>query len=158
MTKEDISNAVSRRKVPYEYHAIIYDMYASKISVAEIRNKLIAEHDISITERSIYTIITEVRNVRRAALKELLQQAAVDDEKGLKWLQNEIMAVCEETRFSDKQLFLKAADRLLEIFRLKANINGYQKMKVVDNTEQIKAEWISQLQGALTTANQNKKD
>lgn len=149
---------MTHKKIPETLYDEIYQLYLIKTPVVEIKNKLLVQYKIDASEKTIYTAISKIRAARKIRLHEALQQSAADDVKLLDFIQKELISLLEDCRYTEKLLYLKIIDRILRCVEIKYVGKRNAEPVKSDMTEQIKAEWISQLQGVSITPSQPKKD
>lgn len=128
-------------KIPEKYWQEMYQLYASGTSVPNIHKKVTEEWKIDVSERTVYTCVKIMRDEKRKQINELLQSEANDDVGRLNWLQNQLEEIAVECRFSDKAMFMKAADRLIRIHQLKIVVrssNVPMNVNVIDDNGRAK--------------------
>jgi hypothetical protein len=144
----------TRRKIPEDKWVEIYQLYASGITVADIHRKVRDEWKIDVGERSVYTLIQELRIEKQKHLNEMLDSDTDDDLGRLKWLQTQIEEVAVEVRQSDKLLFLKCADRLLKVYELKLTLRAADTgHKLNVSTDHGRDELLKELAAKLIATN-----
>ncbi len=128
-------------KIPQQYWQEMYQLYASGTPVSEIHKKLTQDYKVDVSERTVYNVVKIMRDEKRKQINELLNAEANDDVGRLNWLQNQLEEIAVECRFSDKAMFMKAADRLIRIHQLKIVVrsaNVPMNVNVIDDNGRAK--------------------
>lgn len=103
------------RKIPEDKFAEIYALYASGMAMSDIYKKVKDDWQIDVSERALYALVKQLREVKQAQLSELIGADAADALGKYRWLQGmlEEMAISNRAK---SDLFLKIADRLTHMY------------------------------------------
>lgn len=103
------------RKIPEDKFAEIYALYASGMAMSDIYQKVKSEWQIEVSERALYALVKQLREVKQGQLAELIGADTADALGRYRWLQSmlEEMAIANRSK---SDLFLKIVDRLKSMY------------------------------------------
>lgn len=106
----------NRRKIPMDKWKEIADLYTSGLGPSAIHKIVNEEWKIQVGVRAVCSLIEELRMMKEDALAEVLKNEQLSVLERYMKLQHQIEEVAAETKITDKELFLKAADRLIRMY------------------------------------------
>jgi NADH:ubiquinone oxidoreductase subunit C len=104
-----------KHKIPEDRWAEVYTMYQTGADVETIYKKVTEEWKIEVSERSLYTLIKQLRTVKAAQLTDLIGADTADALGRYRWLQEQLEEMAIHSK-SNKEMFLKIADRLTHMY------------------------------------------